>query len=166
MQRLFAPLLGIALAGATLATPVVEAQASKAVHAASYTITPNPIAPSGSLSATAPVRLTLTVHLSGGAVDPHALVWLNVVGWDKTGHWLRTPFAALTVHSTLLDTHYYGSPVYEYRVNSTGQLTMTFVAGNPGIRGGEAGVFVEPTGQNLKGAVCLPGCEDLYQYVP
>jgi hypothetical protein len=154
------------IAAAMLASPLLEAHASTAIKAAYYSITPNPIAAHGSLSPTAPVTLTLTAHVSGGAVAPNAIVWLNVVGWDKTGHWLRTPFATLTVHSTLLNTHNFGSPVYEYRVNSAGQLTMTFVAGSPGIRSGEAGVFAEVTGSNLRGAAAPAGCQALYQYAP
>jgi len=166
MQRHLAPLVGIAIAIAILAAPVVEAQASTSVAAASYTITPNPIAAPGSLSPTAAVTLTLTARLSSGAADPNAIVWLNVVAWNHNGHWLRYPYATLTVHSTLLNTHYFGRPVYEYRVNSSGQLTMTFTAGNPGRVGGEAGVFAESKGTNLLQVASPSGCQALYHYAP
>jgi hypothetical protein len=160
--RLFAPLFGMAIASASLATPAVAANASAEVVAASYTITPNPIAPPGSLYPNGSVTLTLTAHQSGGAVAPNAVVWLNVVGWSGSGHWMVDPAAKLTVHSTLLNTHHFATPVYEFRVNSAGKLTMTFT--EVGLDNGEAGVYAQPTGKSDKN-ISPSLLQAVYQYV-
>lgn len=149
-----------------LATPVVEVDASTTVTAASYSITPNPIAPSGSLGSSGSVTLTLTAYQSTGSIAPNAIVWVGLGGWSAKGVWTRFPDATFTVNSTLLNTHSYSTPVFEYRVNSAGQLTMTFTT-EPHVSGavimGEAGIDASPHGG---GVYHIPSpYQALYQYV-
>src|ERR1017187_1991688 len=125
-----------------------RANASSTIPVASYTASPSPIAPAGSLAPTTPVTITVTAYLSSGAVDPNAFIWISFGSTYPPGN------ATLTVHSTVLNTHYFNPTVYEYRVNSAGQITMTFTAGNPSPhKAGQVGFTAESRGDNPQHAV-------------
>jgi hypothetical protein len=121
LRALFtAAAMGATIAASALATSVVGVDASRTLPAASYTFSSSPIAPAGSLTPGTSATLTLTAHLSGGAVGPNAIVWIQLLDQH------RGAYATLTVNSPVLKTHFYSFPVYEYRVNGAGQLAMTF----------------------------------------
>jgi hypothetical protein len=129
---------------AALATPVVDTDAARTLPAASYTFSPSPIAPAGSLSAGTAVTLTVTAHLGSGAVDPNAVVWIQLLDQHRGGA------AALTVNAPVLGTHYYSFPAYEYQVNGAGQITMTFTyeGYNPHDMPGSDSILAEAHGYN------------------
>ena len=132
------------MAASELATPVVGVDASGTLPAASYTFSPSPIAPAGSLTTGTSVTLTVTAYLSSGAVDPNAIVWIQVLDQHRGGS------ATLTVNSSVLGAHYYSFPAYEYRVNGAGQITMTFTyeGYNPHDMPGSDSILAEAHGYN------------------
>jgi hypothetical protein len=134
----------VAATTAALATPVVGADASRTLPAASYTFSPSPIAPAGSLTAGTSVTLTVTAYLSSGAVDPNAIVWIQLLDQHRGGA------ATLTVNAPVLGAHYYSFPAYEYRVNGAGQITMTFTyeGYNPHDMPGSDSILAEAHGYN------------------
>lgn len=134
MNRVFAPLLGIAVVGAMLATPAVGAQAAPLTNrAASYVLAPNPIAPTASLKAGQSVTLTLTAYQADGALAPKSHVWLGVLCWTGNRHCQNQGgsligIGTLTVNAPLLKWSTFGNL---FQVNSQAQLTMTYTAGTP-----------------------------------
>ncbi len=160
LRALFiAAAVGGTMAASALATPVVGVDASSTLPAASYTFSPSPIAPAGSLSPGTSATLTVTAYLSSGAVDPNAIVWIQL-RWKHA-----STYATLTVNSPVLNTHYFNLPAYEYRVNGTGQITMTFTPDgyNPHDQPGSDSIIAEAHGCNGAQQGCVQAF-DVYQW--
>ncbi len=72
---------------ATALAPVVVAQAGTLTNrAASFVLSPDPIATTASLTAGQPVTLTLTACQADGALAPNSHVWLGVLCWTGGQH--------------------------------------------------------------------------------
>ena len=156
--RFIAAAVGASIAASAVATPVVGVDASSTLPAASYTFSPSPIAPASSLAPGTSVMLSVTAHLSSGAEDPNAIVWIQL-RWKHA-----SAYATLTVNSPVLNTHHFNLPAYEYRVNSAGQITMSFTPDyNPHGRPGSDSIIAEAHGYNgaQQGAV---QAFDIYQW--
>jgi hypothetical protein len=145
-------LVGLATVGSmALSSQAVEASTSSAaVKATGYTISPAiTIAPKGSLGPGQQVSLTLTAY-NGTAIDPHAIVWISFTSAWPNGHLAyggASAFGTLTVNSTAL--RFDGNDdEYQYKVNASGTLTMTFAAATkaPPKAGFSDGIFARATG--------------------
>jgi hypothetical protein len=145
-------LVGLAMVGsAALSSHRVEASTSStAVKATGYTISPSiTIAPKGSLAPGQQVSLTLTAF-NGTAIDPHAVVWISFTSAWPNGHLAyggAGAFGTLTVNSPALKFNGNDNQ-YEYKVNASGTLTMSFAAAMtpPPKAGFSDGIFIRATG--------------------
>jgi hypothetical protein len=131
-HRAIVPLVGLALVGAVMTTPLIEVQASTGVRAASYSFSPNPIAATGTLPAGQSVNITLTARTSTGAPAPNGWVKIELIQARPNGRIVANGFGigTLNVHSTCLRPSGNGQSC-GYKTNAQGQITMTYTAAAP-----------------------------------
>jgi hypothetical protein len=137
LRALFAAAAAGAAMAATALAPQIASAAPAFATVGSVSITPNPVAPEGSLHAGQAVELTVTASTTSGAPDPFAYVWVQV-GWvvegvgpkavGLTGTLTTSSPCLAKVQVGLAKFHQFGC---KYQVNKVGQLAMTYTAGSP-----------------------------------
>lgn len=149
---------------ATCVVMVVAAMpAQAAVEArqpvASYSVAPNPIAPSGSLGTSGAVQLTLIALDATGKPISGGLVWLLLLSVMPDGHVRPDGMGDLRVNATPVKVSY---PSYLYRADSAGRLDLTYTATTNGTPRYTDLIWAHRNYRQLLGTA--PGATDTYTY--
>lgn len=151
-------LAGLVIGGA-LQLPMgasATAATSGSAPAASYAISPNPIAATDTLAPGATATLTLTALTKTGNPDPSAEVWIKLLSRLPDGHNSRVPVGHLTVEASAVGS---GTAGEEVKVDQLGQVTLIYTAGTALKAGYEDGVWAQRSGGEFG-----PKTEDWYVY--